>query len=106
MLIGGGAGSALWRQMFADASGLPVLTGDTVEASSLGAAMCAAAGTGWFGSITEAAGAMQGSTTPLTPTPGNTERYRELLAIHKDLYAATADINHRLVALAERTATT
>lgn len=106
VLIGGGAGSPLWRQMFADASGLPVLTGDTVEASSLGAAMCAAAGAGWYGSITEASGAMQGSTTTLTPTAGNTERYRELLAIHNDLYAATADINHRLVALAQRTAST
>jgi len=102
VVIGGGAGSALWRQMWADASGLPVLIGETLEASSLGAAMCAAAGAGWYPTITDAARAMQSPTTAVLPDTGNTARYRALLAIHRDLYAATADINHRLVDFARQ----
>jgi xylulokinase len=105
VLIGGGAGSALWRQMFADASGLPVLIGATLEASALGAAMTAAAGAGWYPSITEAAHGMQSATTPVMPDPAKLDLYRELLAIHRDLYAATAGINHRLVTFARQAAT-
>lgn len=102
VVIGGGASSKLWRQMWADASGLPVLIGDTVEASSLGAAMVAAAGAGWYPSIVAAAQAMAPGTTTITPHTGNTARYRALLEIHKDLYAATAGINHRLVDFATK----
>ncbi|MGF1624158.1 MAG: FGGY-family carbohydrate kinase [Alphaproteobacteria bacterium] len=102
VLIGGGAGSALWRQMFADASGLPVLIGATLEASSLGAAMTAACGAGWYSSVTEAARAMVSETTTVQPVAARASDYRELLAIHRDLYAASADINHRLVDFATR----
>lgn len=102
VLIGGGAGSTLWRQMFADASGLPVLIGATLEASSLGAAMSAAAGAGWYDDMTAASRAMQSPTMTISPDPAKRAPYRDLLAIHRDLYAATADINHRLVAFARR----
>ncbi|MEZ5668560.1 MAG: FGGY family carbohydrate kinase [Alphaproteobacteria bacterium] len=102
VLIGGGAASALWRQILADAAGLPVLVGETVEASSLGAAMAAACGAGWYPSITAAAQAMLGPTTATEPIPANTAAYRELLQIFRDLYGATADINHRLVDFAVR----
>ncbi|PII39475.1 hypothetical protein T190_04270 [Sinorhizobium meliloti CCBAU 01290] len=48
-VIGGGAGSPLWRQMVADASGLPVIRSLSNEASALGAGMSAAVGAGWYG---------------------------------------------------------
>ena len=99
-LIGGGASSPLWCRILADASGLPVLVGETVEASSLGAAMAAAHGAGWYDTITAASRAMVSATTTIAPVAANTERYRALGAIHRGLYAATADINHRLVAFA------
>jgi xylulokinase len=99
--IGGGAGSPLWRQMLADASGKPVLISDTVEASALGAGMTAAYGAGWFSSLTKAAHAMAGRTRIVEPDRQAGERYRALQAIYEDLYGACAGINQRLVAFAE-----
>ena len=99
--IGGGANSPLWRQMLADASGKPVHVSDTVEASALGAGMIAACGAGWYPDIDAAARAMAGATTAFEPDPARGERYAELAAIYDDLYAATADVTHRLVAFAD-----
>ena len=46
--IGGGASSDLWCQILADCTGRAVHRSATVEASSLGAAIAAAAGAGWY----------------------------------------------------------
>ncbi len=100
--IGGGANSPLWRQMLADASGKPVHISPTVEASSLGAGMIAAYGAGWFDTITDAAKQMCGETTAVYPDASRTVVYQELLAIYRKLYHATADINHEMVAFANR----
>lgn len=101
LAIGGGANSALWRQMLADASGKPVLVSQTVEASALGAGMIAAYGAGWYSRITDAAEAMSGSTVKYEPDKSKFSRYRELLSIYRKLYSATAEINHDLVHFAE-----
>jgi xylulokinase len=63
--VGGGAASALWRRMIADATGLPLAVSGSLEASSLGAGMSAAVGAGWFAGFDEAASAMsrEGPTT-------------------------------------------
>jgi sugar (pentulose or hexulose) kinase len=84
--IGGGAKSRLWRQMLADASGKAVHVSDTVEASALGAGMLAAAGAGWFPSVSAAADAMAGATQAYEPDAAKFDRY-----------AANASINRRLV---------
>ncbi len=99
--IGGGANSPLWRQMLADASGKRVHVSDTIEASALGAGMIAAHGAGWYPSIEAAADAMSGETVAVEPDAAAGERYAELATIYDDLYAATADINHRMVAFAD-----
>lgn len=99
--IGGGARSPLWRQMLADASGKPVHVSDTIEASALGAGMVAAHGAGWYADIEAASKAMAGDTVAVTPDPAAAGRYAELTAIYGDLYAATADINRRMVAFAD-----
>lgn len=104
--IGGGANSPLWRQMLADASGKPVHVSTTVEASALGAGMIAAYGAGWFHSITEAAEAMSGETTAVQPNSNRTVVYEELLGIYRQLYHATTDINHAMVAFASKQETT
>jgi L-xylulokinase len=54
-LTGGGAKSAVWTQLFADALGLPVSIPDAKEAGALGAAICAGVGAGVYGSVTEGA---------------------------------------------------
>lgn len=103
LAIGGGANSALWRQMLADASGKPVLVSQTVEASALGAGMIAAFGAGCYASITEAAESMSGSTVQYEPDSSKFERYRELMDIYRKLYSSTAEINHDLVRFGEGT---
>lgn len=99
--IGGGANSALWRQMLADAAGKPVLVSQTVEASALGAGMIAAFGAGFYSSITDAAKAMSGSTVRYEADMSQYERYRELLNIYRKLYHSTAEINRDLVRFAQ-----
>jgi len=51
--IGGGAANPLWRQIKADAAGLPVELPAVPEAATLGAAMLAAYGRGDFNSLEE-----------------------------------------------------
>ncbi len=85
--IGGGATSDLWCQIMADATGKPVRRSRTVEASSLGAAICAAVGAGWFANAAEAAEAMCDRTLRETlPFVENHARYAELLGIYRELY--------------------
>lgn len=85
--IGGGAESSLWCQIIADAWGKPVKRSRTVEASSLGAAMCAAAGAGWFEGVPEAGEAMSAEITRVTePCGDRVLRYTELLEIYRQIY--------------------
>ena len=85
--IGGGAASDFWCQIIADACGKPLKRSQTVEASSLGAAMCAAAGSGWFDGVRAAGAAMCGGTTRVTePSPDRAPRYAELLDIYREIY--------------------
>ncbi len=67
--VGGGALNHLWTQMFADATGLPVTRGISPEASSLGAAISAAKGIGWYPDFATAAAAMTRTAETVTPDP-------------------------------------
>ncbi len=102
LAIGGGASSDLWCQILADASRRAVVRSKTVEASSLGAAMAAARGAGWYGSIGEAARAMAGeAVATFEPDPRRQARYAELLGIYADLWPTVAAWNERLVEFAD-----
>jgi xylulokinase len=95
--IGGGAASDLWRQIIADACGKPVRRSATVEASSLGAAMCAATGAGWFDTVPAAAEAMSGKVAHSTePCADRVARYAELLEIYREIYPQLRQTFHRL----------
>jgi sugar (pentulose or hexulose) kinase len=87
--IGGGARSALWRQIVADATGKDVQVSETVEASCLGAGMIAAVTAGWYPDIPAAvaamAGRLQGSQRP---DPGVRDRYRRMQGLYEGLYPA------------------
>ncbi len=99
--VGGGASSDLWAQILADTGGRPVVRSSTVEASSLGAAMAAAKGAGWFPTIAAAAAAMAGApASRFAPDPARAARYRELRAIHAELWPMLAAWNRRLAAVA------
>jgi xylulokinase len=87
--IGGGAASDVWRQIFADVTGKVVERSATVEASSLGAGMCAAMGAGWFSSFEEAALAMGGKIVAVSePDHQRHERYGEVFALYERIYLA------------------
>jgi len=78
--VGGGATSALWLQMIADATGLPIQLSNSPEASSLGAAMSAAVGLGWFADFAEAAEAMSTTRPAQQPIEENGPIWQDLLA--------------------------
>jgi sugar (pentulose or hexulose) kinase len=100
--IGGGAASDFWLQILADATGRDILRSTTVEASSLGAAMAAATGAGWFRSVSDASQAMAGEAVArFRPDTARAARYRELLAIHADLWPTLSAWNARMAAFAE-----
>jgi xylulokinase len=87
LAIGGGAASDLWLRIIANASGRKVERSRTIEASSLGAAACAATGAGWFTSPAEAAAGMcRGITDTIEPEPRNVARYAELLRVYREIY--------------------
>jgi xylulokinase len=53
-IVGGGAKGALWRQIKADVTGLPVRVPSSVETTATGAAVLAAVGSGVFKTVAEA----------------------------------------------------
>ena len=77
--MGGGANSALWRQMLVDATNLPMTLSKSLEASSLGAGMIAAVGAGWFESIEQAAEAMSATGERFQANPEAYENWQSLL---------------------------
>jgi xylulokinase len=95
-LIGGGARSALWRQIFADALGLPiVLPALTAEATSLGAAIAGGIGVGIyrdFGVVSRLIPAREAERAD----PATARRYNELVVLYAETYRALAPIFDRL----------
>lgn len=87
--IGGGAASDLWRQIMADATGRCIRRSGTLEASSLGAAICAAVGAGLFKCAEDGANAMSGKDFQETePSPESYARYADLMGIYGELYGS------------------
>ena len=85
-LIGGGAQSALWGQMAADMFGVPVRVHQTPhEATSLGAALTAGVGIGWYRDFAEAARCIH-IAREYSPNPEKHNAYRKHLKVFRALY--------------------
>lgn len=69
-LTGGAAANPRWTQLFADVLGTPVTVPAVRETGALGAAMCAAVGTGHFADLDTAFAAMGGGHRIVEPRPG------------------------------------
>jgi xylulokinase len=91
---GGGARSALWRQILADVLGAAIATVNTVEGAAFGAALLAATGAGWFASVDEACAATIAVTPAAAPGPDRS-RYDDDYARYRALYPALAPTFHR-----------
>ncbi|MFI5958758.1 FGGY-family carbohydrate kinase [Cryptosporangium sp. NPDC051539] len=79
-LCGGGARSAAWSQLLADALGLPVEVTDAAEAGARGAAMLAGAGVGAFADLGAAVDACVRVVRRHEPTRSLDARYGRYLA--------------------------
>jgi xylulokinase len=100
-ISGGGARSAVWRQMMADVFNVEVATVNTVHGAALGAALLAGVGTGRFQNVGEAARSVVRETG--TTRPGTDAGiYGEYYARYRALYPALAPEFHQLGSLDER----
>ena len=95
-LIGGGARSALWRQILADVYGLPILRPALLaEATALGAAVAGGVGVGLFPDFRVAHGLFQVEEGE-RPNAAAQARYAELYPLFQETYRALEPIYERL----------
>jgi xylulokinase len=95
-LIGGGARSALWRQILADVYGLPILRPDLLaEATSLGAAITGGVGVGLFPDFRVAYEIVQVEEAE-RPNAAAQACYAELYPLFRETYRALEPIYERL----------
>lgn len=85
---GGGAKSPLWRQVVADALGVPLVLTGTTEGAAYGAALLATVAGGWFASVPEASAALV--RTGQTTTPAGGDPYADAYASFRRLYPTLA----------------
>ncbi|GAA0968731.1 FGGY-family carbohydrate kinase [Nocardioides aquaticus] len=96
LLSGGGARSPLMRQVVADVTGLPVRVAvDDGSPAALGAAVCAAVGTGVHPGFDEAVAAMVAPGPSVQPDAAATRAYGEIGQTHADLRASLAPVLRR-----------
>jgi sugar (pentulose or hexulose) kinase len=95
--VGGQAHSMLWNQIKADVLGITVLVPEVVEASALGAACLAAAGSGYHPDMWTAARKMVRVATRLEPDPVAHARYNHLYEeVFTPLYPRVRDLFSQL----------
>jgi len=100
-LSGGGARSALWRQLQADIYGATCVTINAEEGPAYGVALLAAAGTGAFKDVREACRAGIRITRTIKPNAKSKKLYAAYYAQYRRLYPALEAEFPRIAALAE-----
>ncbi len=90
ILCGGGAKAKLWRQIFADVYGLPVVTLKANQGGALGAALLAGVGAGHFTTIEEACNGIVRYNEPEDPS-AQAPLYKPYFEIYKKLYDSLKD---------------
>ncbi|MCR4424927.1 MAG: xylulokinase [Firmicutes bacterium] len=93
-VIGGGARSALWRQIICDAIGRSV-SKPRVDDSSFGGAMLAGIGAGVFADARTAVTQCVRLSDPTVPNPDNHLTYRTILGRYKAVHDCMAEVYHK-----------
>jgi len=95
-IVGGGAKGALWRQIKADVTGLPVRVPQNVETTATGAAILAAVGSGALPDVASAATAfVQYRPEEHVPNAENVDAYDEAYRRYRDVYFALKPVFER-----------
>ncbi len=98
-LIGGGAQSALWRQILADVYDLPILLPTlTAEATALGAAIAGGVGVGIFPDFSVASRLIPAEEAE-RPNPAHSQRYAVLYTLFQQTYTVLEPIFEQLATL-------
>ncbi len=92
---GGGTASPVWRQILADVLGAEIATPATTEGAAYGAAVLAAVGAGWFGTVQAATDALVRAATVAEPGP-DASAYAAAHDRYRELYPALAPTFRRL----------
>ncbi len=93
--VGGPSRSRLWPRILADVLGVEVEVPPILEATALGAALCALVGAGVYAGLPEAAAATAGEPRRFAPDPANRAAYAEA-------YARWQELSNHLLAAADR----
>ena len=91
-VAGGLTQSKFWQQMLADVTGLDIRRGHEVEASSLGAAMCAATAVGNYDSLLSASKSMVKQLAPFHPRTEIHKKYTTFFTRWQTLYRQSANL--------------
>ena len=94
--IGGGARSALWVQLKADITGIPVSVPRVTDAACWGAALLAGVGAGCFADVRAAADASVRLDRRVAPDADRHARYSDRYALYRQVYPAVKAISHAL----------
>jgi len=84
--IGGGARSALWRQIIADIFNRELLTLTVTEGAPFGAALLASVGTGCYKNVATACSSTIQIETRTQPLRKNVTIYRDAYSIYRQMY--------------------
>jgi xylulokinase len=95
---GGGARSAVWRDIITGILGQPLVPLRTDEGPALGAALLAGVAAGVYPSVPAACQQVVQTGDPVHPDPAIVERYAQLYVQYHDLYPALKESMHGLAA--------
>jgi xylulokinase len=101
-VMGGGARSALWNQIKADVTGLPVCVPQTTETTALGAAMLALVGVGAFKSLAEVSAHIVRIVNCFEPQAKTQSTYESLYSLYRETYFTLLPVFEHAARLAER----
>lgn len=96
ILAGGGAQSAVWRQIQADIYGIPLRASLLKEQACVGAALLAGVGCGLYASLAEACAAAAQLSEPIMPDPARHAFYEARYQQFTALYARLSQDMHQL----------
>jgi xylulokinase len=98
-VTGGGARSALWRQMQADILDQPVTTMRAEEGPAFGAALLAGVGAGVYPDVQGAVDAAVHTGDTFDPQPQAAQQYDSMYEVYRGLYGALKPAFHALGAM-------